>query len=196
MNILRLIETEFQGETNPGNYMGPEIDAFGIVTNNSDDVTHTPESEKKRKKRKKEKEDMETVSSDETAPVEESRKDDFLDELMEDPRLREMLTRILSNIKVGNMREDFTSSIDLYVDTLLEASRYPAGSIGPATASEWKELGTFDYKAVQKAIEVESEHTTNKAVAAKIALAHFKEDPEYYTKLSRVEGEEPYVKTS
>lgn len=195
MNILRLIETEFQGETNPGNYMGPDIDAFGIVTANDDETTHTPESDKERKKRKKEKQDMETVSTSDSEAVAESKRD-FLDELLEDPSVREMLTRILSNIKVSPVHESQEVAVSAYVDALLEESSIPAGSIGPATASEWKELSSFDFKDVQKAIEVESEHTPNKAVAAKIALAHFKEDPNYYTKLDRVEGKEPYVKTS
>jgi len=194
MNILRLIETEFQGETNPSNYMGPDIDAFGIVTANDDETTHTPESDKERKKRKKEKQDMETVSAPDSEDVAESKRD-FLDELLEDPSVREMLTRILSNIKVSPVHESKVETFSDYVDSLLESVITP-GSIGPATAAEWKELSSFDFKDVQKGIEVESEHTPNKAVAAKIALAHFKEDPEYYTKLSRVEGEEPYVKTS
>lgn len=193
MNILRLIETEFQGETNPGNYMGPDIDAFGIVTANDDETTHTPESDKERKKRKKEKQDMETVSDSES--VAESKKDDFLDELMEDPKVREMLTRLLGNIRISPVHESRVETFSDYVDSLLESAITP-GSIGPATAAEWKELSSFDFKDVQKGIEVESEHTPNKAVAAKIALAHFKEDPEYYTKLDRVEGKEPYVKTS
>lgn len=195
MNILRLIETEFQGETNPGNYMGPDIDAFGIVTANDDETTHTPESDKERKKRKKEKQDMENVSASDSEAVEESKRD-FLDELLEDPKIREMLTNLLGNIKVGTVHEDKEVAVSAYVDALLEDASFPPGSIGPATASEWKELSSFDFKDVQKGIEVESEHTPNKAVAAKIALGHFKEDPEYYTKLSRVEGEEPYVKTS
>lgn len=195
MNILRLIETEFQGETNPGNYMGPDIDAFGIVTANDDETTHTPESDKERKKRKREKQDMETVPTSDSEAVAESKRD-FLDELLEDPGVMEMLMRILSNIKVSPVHESQEVAVSAYVDALLEESHIPAGSIGPATASEWKELSSFDFKEVQKAIEVESEHTTNKAVAAKIALAHFKEDPNYYTKLDRVEGKEPYVKTS
>jgi hypothetical protein len=188
MNILRLVETEFQGETNPGNYMGPDIDAFGIVVNNSDEKTHTPETEAERKKRKKEKQDMETVATD----VTESSKD-ILDELLEDPQIQAMLTRILGGINVEHVHE---ASIDDIVSALMESSNLPAGSVGPATSSEWAELSTFDAKDVMKAIEVEKEHTTNKGVAAKIALGHFKEDPEYYTKLARVEGEKPYVKTS
>jgi hypothetical protein len=39
-------------------------------------------------------------------------------------------------------------------------------------------------------IKVELEHTTNSEVAYKIALAHLAEDPDYYTKLSRVGLEE------
>jgi len=187
MNILRLIETEFQGETNPGNYMGPDIDAFGIVTANDDETTHTPESDKERKKRKKEKQDMETVSTSDSEAVAESKRD-FLDELLEDPSVREMLTRILSNIKVSAVHESKEINIAAYVDALLEESTLPPGSIGPATSSEWKELSSFDFKDVQKAIEVESEHTTNKAVAAKIALDHLRERPDYYRILSAIEG--------
>ena len=119
-----------------------------------------------------------------------------MDELLEDPKVRDILSNILSNVKISPVHEDKEVSISAYVDTLLEETYFPTGSIGPATASEWKELSSFDYKDVQKGIAVESEHTSNKAVAAKIALAHFKEDPEYYTKLDRVEGKEPYVATS
>lgn len=188
MRIYQLIETEFQGETNPGNYMGPDIDAFGIVINNGDQETHTPETEAERKKRKKEKQDMETVS----AGVTESSKD-ILDELLEDPRIQAMLANILGHISIGPVHEN---SIDDIVSAIVEGFQGISGSIGPATTAEWRELSTFDAKDVMKAIEVETEHTSDKRVAAKIALSHFKEDPKYYTKLARVEGEKPYVKTS
>ena len=38
---------------------------------------------------------------------------------------------------------------------------------------------------LKKGIEVEKEHTTDEKVAAKIALDHLAEDPDYYTKLTK-----------
>src|SRR5210317_552732 len=42
---------------------------------------------------------------------------------------------------------------------------------------------------LQKGIEVEKEHTSDKDVAKKIALDHLYEDPKYYTKLATIEEE-------
>lgn len=41
---------------------------------------------------------------------------------------------------------------------------------------------------LKQGISVEMEHTTDAAVAERIALQHLAEDPKYYTKLKKVEG--------
>jgi hypothetical protein len=194
MNILRLLETEYQGDTNPGNYMGPDIDAFGVVKDNSDEITHSPESEAERKKRKKEKEDLEQGGkNEEPNKVEESSKD-ILDELLEDPKIQAMLSHLLGNIDVSAVHESVETLANELIQELTEAAVTSQGEIGPASPDEWRELITFGNDTVRKGITVETEHTTDPKVAAKIALAHLREDPEYYTKLARVEGEKPYAK--
>ena len=42
-------------------------------------------------------------------------------------------------------------------------------------------------KQLEKGIKVESEHTTDKAIAKEIAMDHLFEDPKYYDKLSKIE---------
>lgn len=46
---------------------------------------------------------------------------------------------------------------------------------------------TFINKQLKRGIEVESEHTSDKKVAAEIARDHIKEDPKYYIKLATIE---------
>lgn len=67
--MKRIAEAEWQGETNPGNYMGPKLTPEGIVIDNSDKTTHTPETEEEKKKRKKEKEDLSTATEDNENPA-------------------------------------------------------------------------------------------------------------------------------
>ena len=43
-------------------------------------------------------------------------------------------------------------------------------------------------KQLEMGIKVEGEHSTNKKVARRIALAHIGEDPMYYNKLKKVEN--------
>jgi hypothetical protein len=54
--LVDLIEMEDTRITNPGNYYGPEVSSFGVVMDNRDEETHTPETEEEYKKRKKKKE--------------------------------------------------------------------------------------------------------------------------------------------
>ena len=42
-------------------------------------------------------------------------------------------------------------------------------------------------KQLEKGIKVEHEHTSKLKVARQIALAHLGEDPEYYSKLKKIE---------
>ena len=44
-------------------------------------------------------------------------------------------------------------------------------------------------KELAMGIEVEYEHTSNKRIATRIALAHLKEIPDYYTRLKKMEAE-------
>lgn len=46
----------------------------------------------------------------------------------------------------------------------------------------------YDPEELEKGIDVEREHTNYKAIATIIAKHHLAEDPEYYTKLKKVEG--------
>ena len=46
----------------------------------------------------------------------------------------------------------------------------------------------FDSKALQKGAKVESEHTSDKAMAREIAMDHLAEDSKYYDKLAKMEG--------
>ncbi len=43
--------------------------------------------------------------------------------------------------------------------------------------------------AVSAGVQVESEHTDNPGVARQIAMDHVYEDPDYYTKLKKMENE-------
>lgn len=46
-----------------------------------------------------------------------------------------------------------------------------------------------DKKELEKGIKVEMEHTKNKAIAKRITLDHLAELPDYYTRLTKMEGE-------
>lgn len=46
-----------------------------------------------------------------------------------------------------------------------------------------------DAKELKMGMEVEMEHTTNKAIAKRIALDHLAEIPDYYTRLKKMEAE-------
>ncbi len=46
----------------------------------------------------------------------------------------------------------------------------------------------YDPEELAKGIEVELEHTNYRAIATIIAKHHLAEDPQYYTKLAKVEG--------
>lgn len=60
--------------------------------------------------------------------------------------------------------------------------RIPGGLADKKTARD------FDRQALAAGIAVEMEHTSDRAVAAEIAMDHLTEDPSYYTKLSQMEG--------
>lgn len=47
----------------------------------------------------------------------------------------------------------------------------------------------FDPKALAKGTKVEREHSTNPHLATEIAMDHLTEDPNYYDKLEKMEGE-------
>jgi len=45
----------------------------------------------------------------------------------------------------------------------------------------------YDLQQLKMGIDVEMEHTNNKEVSETIAKQHLEEDPEYYTKLKKME---------
>lgn len=47
----------------------------------------------------------------------------------------------------------------------------------------------FDTEQLKQGTKVEMEHTKNAKIAKAIAKDHIKEDPKYYDKLKKVEGE-------
>lgn len=53
-----------------------------------------------------------------------------------------------------------------------------------------KQLEKILKNQLKKGVKVEMEHTKDKRVAEKIALDHLYEDPEYYSKLSKIESKE------
>lgn len=46
-----------------------------------------------------------------------------------------------------------------------------------------------DPEELKKGIKIEMEHTKNKAISKRIALDHLAELPDYYTRLTKMEGE-------
>lgn len=58
----------------------------------------------------------------------------------------------------------------------------------PGGMAEGKDESQFDQEALQQGIEIEMEHTDDENIAREIAMDHLTEDPEYYTKLSEMEG--------
>lgn len=48
----------------------------------------------------------------------------------------------------------------------------------------------FDQEQLQMGIEVEMEHTSDRAIAQEIAMDHLTEDAHYYSKLKKVEGKD------
>lgn len=80
--------------------------------------------------------------------------------------------------------------------TKKQFSRDEAKQIGQALGVDWS---TFDVEQFRKGIEVELEHgrkdpdtnvTDDDAIlSGKIALAHLKEFPDYYTRLAKMENE-------
>lgn len=58
----------------------------------------------------------------------------------------------------------------------------------PGGLADNKTPADFNKAQLAKGIEVELEHVNDRALAQEIAMDHLVEDPEYYTKLERMEG--------
>ena len=56
--------------------------------------------------------------------------------------------------------------------------------------------GDFDKRALYQGMKVEMEHTDDDEVAREIAMDHLTEDPDYYTKLAKMEGEDEMEKSA
>jgi len=59
----------------------------------------------------------------------------------------------------------------------------------PGGIADQKRPEDFDPKALEKGIQVEMEHTNDRAIAQEIAMDHLAEDPEYYEKLEVMESQ-------
>jgi hypothetical protein len=59
----------------------------------------------------------------------------------------------------------------------------------PGGLADKKKPQDFDAQALAQGQKVESEHTSNTTIAEEIAMDHLTEDPHYYTKLRKMEGE-------
>jgi hypothetical protein len=215
VKLIKLIETEFMGQTDPSNYFGPEINKYGVVIDNRDEVTHTPETDAERKKRDKEEEDLldptvgptgevktkkkkkkkngeESEEEDDKEKVEESAESDIeLEALLMDPEIRELLKKFLEGVQ-SPIGEDYETMVRTLASDLLETAVTHEGEVEPISSDALRELNKFPKPDMEKGISTEMEHTTNRRVAMRIALDHLKEDPHYYQKLDAVEGKKPY----
>jgi len=59
----------------------------------------------------------------------------------------------------------------------------------PGGLADTKKPSDFPSSVLARGVRVELEHTTSKAIATEIAMDHLMEDPEYYDKLEKMEGE-------
>jgi hypothetical protein len=69
----------------------------------------------------------------------------------------------------------------------MSAEKIPGGIAANVPASK------FDPVELERGIAVEMEHTTDRAIAEEIAKDHLAEDPDYYKKLEKMEGEDRAV---
>jgi len=65
----------------------------------------------------------------------------------------------------------------------------------PGGLAAGKSPEDYDSKALAAGIKVELEHTSDRKVAQEIAMDHLEEDPKYYEKLARMEGEDSTKKS-
>jgi hypothetical protein len=103
-----LKETGWQGETNPGGYQGPELTDIGIVTDNSDLVTHTPETPAEWNARKKKKELLsKKAEKGDPSQIEEDTSIS-LEALLNDP---EFLQRLMAEMSKFNLSSQIEATV-------------------------------------------------------------------------------------
>lgn len=73
--------------------------------------------------------------------------------------------------------------------TVVSTSDQPAEKVEGGLA-DGKKPGDFDPEQLQAGVKVEMEHTNDPETAREIAMDHLTEDPEYYTKLAKMEAGE------
>ena len=189
VNLVDLIETEDTSVTNPGGYFGPEVNPFGVVIDNRDDETHTPETDaeyEKRKKRKKKQLDPNTGATNQDTQQESVTESKALDKILDDPEVQALLTHLLkksisSNVTKGDMGDFYENVISTLASILTEEK----GTIGPISKEDEKKLDAFPKEEVKKGIKVEKEHTSNTEVAKNVVDDHLKENPHYYELLKK-----------
>jgi len=83
--------------------------------------------------------------------------------------------------------------IKLYEEFIAEADKVPGGMSDGMTLNDIAKHHDMEPKELEaeyaKGTKVEMEHTSDKEMAAEIARDHLYEDPTYYTKLAKIEGE-------
>lgn len=120
--MRKLFESEWQGETNPGGYQGPEIEpSTGIVLDNSDPVTHSLETAEEKRKRDKEKE---ALAKEAETPIEAGHLDLVkenaehalsLEELLDDPEFVHHLMSELNKYQVSSQIETVVKNLSFLI---------------------------------------------------------------------------------
>ena len=74
-----------------------------------------------------------------------------------------------------------------------DAGGFDKGELLPGGLAEDMSPTEFDPKALAEGMEVEKEHTSDKAIQQRIAMDHLTEDPKYYEKLKTIEKSDTYL---
>lgn len=98
-----------------------------------------------------------------------------------------VLTKALVNIETMSQTQfqTLTGQLEAHGEAYIVARDLAKGLHLPGSTPRVPE--DFDADSLQAGINVEMEHTDDKAIAKNIAMDHLAEDPEYYTKLRKME---------
>ena len=82
---------------------------------------------------------------------------------------------------IGLTRDPLAINYPMAVPDAVAEDKIPGGLADKASPAD------FNPKALAQGIKVEMEHTSSAKIAQEIAMDHLKEDPNYYTKLKKIE---------
>lgn len=118
---------------------------------------------------------------------------DYLDDEMKDA-LQDLaesfgeVNLIVGDDEVLYMESNISEAKDSVADpVLLALDSIPLGSL-EGGKGDAKKPSSFTIQQVLKGVLVELEHTKNGGEALEIVMDHLEEDPNYYTKLEKIEG--------